>query len=771
MAASTARLAALLLLAGCKSCKDGDADPSDLTEVSLAVTGVYVGEGVGVGSATVPLYGTNALGAVVPASDLVSDGGTVAQDVAGWGVLTLEASATVSATAGGDAATGAAWVVAAEAPTFELAGFALHSAEEPADHLAIAGEGAVWVSGTTVWWGSQTQPALVVAELPDSAANLQTVQLEGDGVTDLMIWTAGSVILLRGRDGGGLTFAAGWTSTTEVVGCDVQDLDGDGLVDVQIATSDGSTSTVVWMISDGTSWAMTDWMVLDYGVIALAGEDYTSDGEVEISVLSEDGILQRYARYDEGWQLGSGSGMEVAIGPGARMYPSTDLNGDGIDEILVAGPLVDGTGWQVKAITAGAASTYIFSFYSADVGLPTSVAVAMGDLSGDGITDLGMTSELGLLRLAWNEGYVSSEGVPTPAFQSTGTDDYPSDRGVGVGQLLGDDVQDVLLAGETYVLAVEGARQEDDPETESSELGWKAKASAVASYSLHIEGEPLVGDFDGDGGADFISFVLGDDGLSLQTWQSYPDNGDIEAGWTEATSLLISPDSAPVALTMCEGEPWALFIEGGVSVLASYAMSAGVPAGAAVTTEAIGDHVLCGPFADGSLVAVVDHASSTLSWVAPDGTVTSETLPAITVGAADTDGDGVRELVTQDSEGEIAAWDFDGDGIEEVVQRTAGEIAIAEARPAFGGRLSIADADGDGLAEVILQDDGTVWVYRVVNGALVPPSVFHTTRLVTGPAWFGDMSGDGLPDLLLTGRDDDPNDTAEWAGTWLNVRR
>ena len=54
-------------------------------------------------------------------------------------------------------------------------------------------------------------------------------------------------------------------------------------------------------------------------------------------------------------------------------------------------------------------------------------------------------------------------------------------------------------------------------------------------------------------------------------------------------------------------------------------------------------------------------------------------------------------------------------------------------------------------------------MYRVQDGAFAPPTVFHTTRPVQGAAWLGDVSGDGVPDLILLGDADDVN----FAGTWL----
>lgn len=753
----SSRHLALFVLAGCKGCAEVDAPPTDLVEVSADAVGVYAGEGVGAGVANVPVYAVNAVGAAVLSTDLAVSEGTVVVDGLGWGTVAVESTGPVTASAAGVSTTGAGWVTAATPRSFELPGYGLADLVPP-DHVAVAGGGVAWVGAGVTWWASASQPAVKVAVLADEVASLSAVQLDSDGVTDLLVYSARDVVLLRGRDGGGLVFAAGWSTDGTIVGCDVQDLDGDALADVQVAVSDGASTRVTWFLADGEGWTLSDWFTVDFVALGLSGEDYTGDGEVEFSLVSEDGLLERYARFDDGWVPASSSDLPLGFTAGAHLYPSTDLDDDGIAEIVIAGPLADGTGWQAEAVTAGAAQTMSYQFYSGSgaSGLPLAIELAIGDLTGDGLADLAMASDLGLSRVAWDSG-------ADPGFVSVTSAGYPTSRGIGSGNLDGDGVSDILLGADSYVLGVLGVREEDDPDTAMTE-SWGVKPSAFVAYDMAIAGTPVLDDLDGDDHADLLAFSQGAAGLQLDTWRSYPASGDSPEGWTLAGSTPVATTADPVDLAACSGVAWALYDEAGITRLRGYVLDGSGAAGAlSVDIAVAGDQVLCGPFDDsaGSLVAVVD--GDQVTGVAADGTASSQSSPGAMVTSADTDGDGLRELVGATGAGQLLAADFDGDGDEEAVSALDDAVGLEALRPSFGGALSLQDADGDGLPDVVLAGGGTVWVYRVLDGALTPPVVFHTNRPVQGAALFADISGDGAPDLLTLGSDEDP----DWAGKLL----
>ena len=777
------RTVTLLFLAGCKGCSDVEALPDLLVPISSDPTGVFAGDATGIGAVGVPVFATNAASAAVPAADLVTDVGVLTVDAMGWGAVTLDGSGPVSVSAAGASMTGAGWVTLAEPQDFELPAIALADEQAPSA-LATAGGGIVWISGVNVYWATPGQPAVRVAALPEGGGQLQAVQIDGDGITDLAVWSSSTVLILRGRDGGGLTFSAGWTATGSVVGCDVQDLDGDALVDVQIAVSDGSGTDVLWMLGDGMGWALGDALAVDYVALGVSGEDYSGDGAVEVSLLTEDGLVRRYTRYQEGWQIGSSSDLEVGMGAGTRVLPSVDLNGDGMLDMVFAGPLADGSGAQVKIVTAGTTSPLMYSFLGtySDGSRPDVVELAVGDFSGDGLADVVVSSTLGLQRVAWNADLLDAEGAVAPNFESSSSDGIPAGYGVALADMTGDGVDDVVVGSASAVITLPGERLEDLPETEFHE-NWKGKSSDFGVYNLHIADIPVVRDLDGDGGTDLLFFTQTDLGLALQTYRSYPES-TTPSGWASSGSAVLAPEAEPVALSVCESVnglvAWTLIIEAGegtteagAGALRAYALSnAGVATSLLANYAASGSEVLCGPFADSDFsaaadVAVFDADAGTVSMYTTAGLVETVEGVGTSVTSADTDGDGFREIIAFDVVAELEAATFGTDGVEQVVVATTADVTITESRFSPGGSLSVYDADGDGILDVVRQIEGTVLVYRVVGGLLAPPAAFYTTRPIAGPVFFGDVSGDGAPDLMALGVDRDAEDGTDWTGTWL----
>lgn len=772
------RIAALLFLAGCKGCADDPVQESDLTAIAADPTGVFAGEALGAGAAVVPVFATNAVGAAVPASDLTVDGGAdFVMDGLGWGQVTLDASGPVSVAGAGATAVGQGWVTSMPAQAFELPALALPGGAASPSDVAIAGEGVAWVGGSTVYWSAPGGAAVPVATLPDVGGQILAVQADQDGVTDLLAWEGDTVLLLRGRNGGGLTFGAGWTAVADVVGATAQDLDGDSVIDVQVALTDGVGTKVVWMLGDGTGWSEGDSVYVDYVALGISAEDYSGDGEAEVTLLTEDGLIRRYARYDDGWQTGSSTDIDVGMGPGTRVYPSADLTEDGSADLIFAGPASDGSGAQVKIVTAGAASMLSYAFLGtySDGTRPSEVQIGVGDLTGDGVPDVSVLSALGLQRVAWNPDLLDAEGNPAPNFESANAGSFDPGHGMAVGDVDADGVDDIVIGAADALITVTGVRTEDDPSTPYDE-SWKALPTGLSLYNLHIAGVPVFTELTGDGGTDLLSFTQTDTGLALQAYRSYPQDA-APPGWALSGAAVLATDADPVALAVCDagGGPiaWALTDEAGAGTLRAYALNAyGVPTTLLGTWSVSGDAVLCGPIAatgsaPASDVAVVDGAAGGVTLFDGTGAVGTVDAPGQSVAAADTDGDGLRELVGIDADAQVAVGRFGEGAAESVVSLADTALAVVDPRTVAAGALSVSDADGDGVPDVIVQQDGVVWVYRVQDGAITAPDAFYTTRPFGGPVFFGEVDGDTTPDLLAVGQDDDPGDGTDWDGVLL----
>ena len=96
-------------------------------------------------------------------------------------------------------------------------------------------------------------------------------------------------------------------------------------------------------------------------------------------------------------------------------------------------------------------------------------------------------------------------------------------------------------------------------------------------------------------------------------------------------------------------------------------------------------------------------------------------------------------------------------------------VAGTWTRPGAGA-LTAADVDGDGIADLVSQDDGLVSVYRTFTAGVTPATARNVFAPLSGAAGVGDVDGDGLVDLLLPAVDLDPDDGALWDGVLLYVK-
>ncbi len=777
----------LLVAAGSVGCEKEVVLPTLLTTTDATPVAVWVGQGQGASPAGVPVYATNAQGAAVPVASIgVTSDGTVDAAVIpgadGWGVASvggvaparLGVTATLAPAVADATAGGIAWLVDDSPGSL---GFPAIAAGTEATILVSAAGGVAWASGGEVWWAdwSGAPPARVLA-LSAAIEGMWTVNLDTDGVPDLVAWSADEVVVLRGRDDGGLVWGAGWAveAGVSVTGVAPGSVDTDATPDLAIALSDDDGSWVALLSGDG-AWGFTIADVLGeiaYRVGGVSVEDLDGNGVPEVTVITAEGLLRRYTLLDGAWaNTLSGTEYDLEIGEGSKLWPSTDLTGDGIPELFAAGPSTTATGWQAWVVTAGSDVPKQHQIFSA---LPTSLGVALADVSGDGVADFVLSADDKVIRGQW------AEGTGGGGFKMEANAAMPRSAAVAVDDVDGDGVRDIVLGGET-LRALRGEQLADDP-VDDPDMGttWAVETPEAVVFGLHLVAPPVVADVNADGVVDVVALVRNtlDGGVGLQGFAgALPSESAAETLRSGGLVTLTATGSA-VALAVCDLRAYALYSEGGVTWLAQANLGSGLgPSVVSASVAVTGTHLACGTFAAGDVV-VADDAGAT-SFIDSAGLVT----PGAAVGtlgtmlAADTDGDGLDELLTCAEPGcTLAAGDLDADGLTDlVVQDSSGvRITTATTVAAFttGGAMRIADADGDGVDDLVFGEAGATQVIRAVGGEFAPPLASWVWRPVSDPVAYGDLSGDGVPDAFLLGADLDPASTSfdDWVGTLVYVQ-
>lgn len=785
-------LCLLLLASGCKGCQSEDTLPALLEAEDATPVGVWVSEGLGAAPVTMTAFATNAVGAVVPSGDLTitSDATVTAAPVGVDGWVDLEVQGDVGANAvtaavDGLSGDGAAWLTAADAGNVDA-----HAAPLPGTprFVARAGSGVAAAVGADVWWTGfdGRQPARVLA-LPEDVTGMFAAEIDADGVSDLVVTSATRVAVLRGRDGGGLVWGGGWNTVDgrTVVGASVADFDGDNANDLAVALAESDTLSHLSIVGGDGTWGFTpiDALEVPYAVHGVSLDDLDGNGIGEVTFLTADGLLRRYTKIDGAWAATlTSSQFDLQMGPGSRLLPSVDLDADGVPDLVAYGPSLEGAEWLAWIVTPGAADPVQYPIVSAGSGYAW-VGVATGDLTGDGLADLVYTAPGKLSRGVWAE----RADVPGEfTFSLQAWSDAPSHAAVAIVDVDADTVADVVVGG-TDLRVFPGARVADDPATpdEDETVAWKIATPETSTFGLDLLVPPVVGDVTGDAVTDIVGLVLptGGAGVALQGLLGVAATDTARETLRSGGSLTVSGSGAALDLAVCGARAYVLYEEADdVGNVGTWLVRADLGASVGPTLDGApiavtGDVLACGAFALGE-VAVADAAGA-VSYVDAVGAVTAgdSVGAAGDIAAADTDGDGVDEVVACEGDGcAVYAADLDGDGTTDLAVQDADGIVVtiggADVTVDADGALHVADADGDGVADVIVGLDGLARVYRGVDGLLSPPVASWTWRPVADAAHFGDLDGDGLPDAFYVGEDHYPDtaDGDDWAGALVYAR-
>ncbi len=756
-----------LVLAGCKGCEEGETLPTVVTPVGGAPVAIWVGNGSGPGVAEVPVLRVDEIGAPVSGGEITlsSDGtlasASVAVDASGWALAEVSSAGAgaFSVTASDGALSAEGWAFVTQAPDVVL-GFPAWLGGADGGAVAGVGGGVLLTDGGEAWWFPPLGGAGVrVLELASDIVELLPVQIDSDGVTDALLWSNDTVVILRGRAEGGVGYWAAFEAKTGTVGAAlVQDVDDDALVDLVVAVNGSETSQVAWMPGDGlggfTTTAVLDTEYLVHGVTA---EDFDKSGSAELTLLTHDGLLRRYDNTGEGWQAASQSDFSLEVGEGARILGGRDLTEDGWYDVAIAGPLLDSDAHSASITSPGGTSLTITYRLEGSIDGGSGIAIADADLDGDPEIFLSMDDTL--RRYSWSE--------TSATFSAMSHVSMPDHARIDAVDLDADGLVDIVYPG-SPTFALLSTSKEDDPETADNEaLAWTTRTPTAGVFALDLAGVPWSGDFNGDAVVDLLGFVQ-TDGLALVAFYGDGEAETFRSGSEEQ----LGSGATPLGITVCGADAWALTSEGGVTTLWHHTLDAFGTLALAGSLEVNATAVACGNFEAGIAAAV--SGTGEVTYVAADGSTQNESLgtDVVELAAGDLDGDGFDELHACTGACSIAVGDCSGDGLDDLLVNDGTSTTLSIAGVAhdlgFSGWVSLADADGDGVLDANVQSDGVVAAFRGLGGRPGVPMASYMLRDVeAAPAWRGDLDGNGVPDLFYLAGDTDLSDEVDWTGSVL----
>ncbi len=597
--------------------------------------------------------------------------------------------------------------------------------------------GALAIDGNDVWWVDHEglRPHKVLS-LSEPVLGLRAGEVDVDGFDDAIAWTSKTVFLLRGRNGGGMSWGGGFTAPGYTVGgADIGDLSGDNLPDVAIAWAGGDDGGVfdVWNGDGLFGFIAAEPRLLGGIPIDVAVGDNTAEGRQQGTVLLANGTWRRFiegapSRY---MPIGPDTPLNVLLPPGASMGPAIDLDGDGADEIHVVGPRTPGQLRQVHLFDIDD-GILILSFDNEQAAY-----VAAGDGDGDLIDDLWLLQETGQLQALSNQGRGATATYPRMNLLSDLQDLGP----IAVDDIDEDGANDFFLASEGVWSWTRGRVFRGDEtrfwEPRKPSESFLREALVPPARHVTLDGDPAT--------EEFLAFHEDAGRLQFLVLEDVGGDRSERVGYA-----FLDDGGSPRDLVVCDRRAYALLDSALVSIDLS---DRTFPIVSATLPIAQPRGVTCGVGPAGAAVGVLD--GETVLLLGPTLGELSRTTAAGAYGLTFGDVGAGPEVKVCGSPGcAIAPWRL-GDGVTRyIVAEDSGVRSVAPdgTFAVIGGRadtLTFADIDLDGVTELVTHDaaSGVIGLYRDLGVAVSPPQLWHNPIAWEGGVLVFDGDRDGVPDF------------------------
>jgi hypothetical protein len=283
--------------------------------------------------------------------------------------------------------------------------------------------------------------------------SIAVADFNGDGKQDLALLDAGAnaVIILLGNGDGTFQMAAsspavGQNANQVLAG----DFNGDGNQDLAVSANN---ITILLGNGDGTFNAASapnePFMATPY---AIALGDFNQDGKLDLAVSYTNS-------YEISIMLGNGDGtFALPNSIAAFQTPGTpigvaDFNGDGKLDLALGvndASTVGGVGDAVTILAGNGDGTFSYAPSGPLDSLATITSINVGDFNGDGVPDLAMTDEFGTLIVYVGNGSGSFTAYTPPTLVSG----FGLALVCAVGDLNGDGRSDVALGGYSNLISL-----------------------------------------------------------------------------------------------------------------------------------------------------------------------------------------------------------------------------------------------------------------------------------------------------------------------------